>query len=133
MRLSSLPKLFGCGLVILSHRFPPIRCIFADLVIPSPNKRQERESLINAACIDLLDEALVVYMKPPRSFTAEDVVEIQSHGGAWCSGMVCKVCIESGARMAEPGEFTSGFSQRTLDLSQAERYSTQSGPHHPLD
>jgi tRNA modification GTPase len=60
-------------------------------------------------------------MKAPRSFTAEDVVEIQSHGGALVLGMVCKVCIESGARMAEPGEFTKrAFINGRLDLSQAE-------------
>src|SRR6185295_3275534 len=66
-------------------------------------------------------EALVVHMKAPRSFTAEDVVEIQSHGGALVLGMVCKVCLESGARMAEPGEFTKrAFLNGRLDLSQAE-------------
>ena len=60
-------------------------------------------------------------MKAPRSYTAEDVVEIQSHGGALVLGMVCKVCIESGARMAEPGEFTKrAFLNGRLDLSQAE-------------
>ena len=63
----------------------------------------------------------MVYMKAPRSFTAEDVVEIQSHGGALVLEMVCKVCIESGARMAEPGEFTKrAFLNGRLDLSQAE-------------
>jgi len=69
----------------------------------------------------LIDEALVAYMKAPRSFTAEDVVEIQSHGGALVLEMVCRLCIESGARMAEPGEFTKrAFLNGRLDLSQAE-------------
>jgi len=94
----------------------------ADLVIPSPNKREEARVVHKRPPVsDLLDEALVVYMKAPRSFTAEDVVEIQSHGGALVLGMVCKVCIESGARMAEPGEFTKrAFLNGRLDLSQAE-------------
>jgi tRNA modification GTPase len=94
----------------------------ADVVIPASNEDKkarvvpERQPVSN-----LLDEALVVYMKAPRSFTAEDVVEIQSHGGAIVLGMVCKVCIESGARMAEPGEFTKrAFLNGRLDLSQAE-------------
>jgi tRNA modification GTPase len=79
----------------------------ADLVIPKSDKREEARILHKRSpVIGLLDEALVVYMKAPRSFTAEDVVEIQSHGGALVLGMVCKVCIESGARLAEPGEFT---------------------------
>ncbi|NOT22407.1 MAG: tRNA uridine-5-carboxymethylaminomethyl(34) synthesis GTPase MnmE [Nitrospiraceae bacterium] len=94
----------------------------ADLVIPPSGKRKDggafQQGLFQP---NLLDEALVVYMKAPRSFTAEDVVEIQSHGGALVLGMVCRVCIESGARMAEPGEFTKrAFLNGRLDLSQAE-------------
>jgi tRNA modification GTPase len=91
-------------------------------VIPTSDKRKEARILHKRPPFsDLLDEALVVIMKAPRSFTAEDVVEIQSHGGALVLGMVCKVCIESGARMAEPGEFTKrAFLNGRLDLSQAE-------------
>lgn len=68
-----------------------------------------------------LDEALVVHMKAPRSFTGEDVVEIQSHGGGLILSLVCQSCIEAGARPAEPGEFTKrAFLNGRLDLSQAE-------------
>ncbi len=70
---------------------------------------------------DWLDEALVVYMKAPRSFTAEDVVEIQSHGSALVLSLLCEACVRMGARMAEPGEFTKrAFLNGRLDLSQAE-------------
>jgi tRNA modification GTPase len=94
----------------------------ADLVIPASDKPRESRVVLKRSLVSgRLDEALVVYMKAPRSFTAEDVVEIQSHGGALVLGMVCKVCIESGARMAEPGEFTKrAFINGRLDLSQAE-------------
>ena len=94
----------------------------ADLVNPAAVERKDlRFGQVRTTATDLLDEALVVYMKAPRSFTAEDVVEIQSHGGALVLGTVCKVCIESGARMAEPGEFTKrAFLNGRLDLSQAE-------------
>ncbi len=94
----------------------------ADLVMPASDKRKDVRIVHKFQPVsDFLDEALVVYMKAPRSFTAEDVVEIQSHGGALVLGMVCKVCIESGARMAEPGEFTKrAFLNGRLDLSQAE-------------
>jgi len=94
----------------------------ADLVIPTSDNRKDSRVVCDLAPVSrLLDEALVVYMKAPRSFTAEDVVEIQSHGGALVLKMVCKVCIESGARMAEPGEFTKrAFLNGRLDLSQAE-------------
>ncbi len=70
---------------------------------------------------DLLDEALIVYMKAPRSFTGEDVVEIQSHGGGLVLSLVCRACVAAGARLAEPGEFTKrAFLNGRLDLSQAE-------------
>ncbi|MEK6670957.1 MAG: tRNA uridine-5-carboxymethylaminomethyl(34) synthesis GTPase MnmE [Nitrospirota bacterium] len=94
----------------------------ADLVIPASDNQKGTRILHKRLPVSgLLDEALVVYMKGPRSYTAEDVVEIQSHGGALVLGMVCTVCIESGARMAEPGEFTKrAFLNGRLDLSQAE-------------
>ena len=94
----------------------------ADLVITASNRQNDnRPGYDHPPASGLLDEALVVYMKAPRSFTAEDVVEIQSHGGMLVLGIVCKVCIESGARMAEPGEFTKrAFLNGRLDLSQAE-------------
>lgn len=67
------------------------------------------------------DEALIVYMKAPRSFTAEDVVEVHSHGGPVVLGLLCEACVGAGARMAAPGEFTKrAFLNGRLDLSQAE-------------
>lgn len=68
-----------------------------------------------------IDECLVVYMKAPRSFTGEDVVEIHSHGSGIVLGQVCEACLRAGARLAEPGEFTKrAFLNGRLDLSQAE-------------
>lgn len=94
----------------------------ADLVIPALEKHGEVRAVRHCRPTSgLIDEALVVYMKAPRSFTAEDVVEIQSHGGMLVLELVCRVCLESGARMAEPGEFTKrAFLNGRLDLSQAE-------------
>ena len=94
----------------------------ADLVGPASDRQGTvRPGHAQAPLSSLLDEALVVYMKAPRSYTAEDVVEIQSHGGMLVLGIVCKLCVESGARMAEPGEFTKrAFLNGRLDLSQAE-------------
>lgn len=93
----------------------------ADLVTPGSKGKNAGMAQTGSPVPGLLDEALVVHMKAPRSFTAEDVVEIQSHGGALVLGMVCTVCLESGARMAEPGEFTKrAFLNGRLDLSQAE-------------
>jgi tRNA modification GTPase len=69
----------------------------------------------------VIDEGLVVFMKGPRSFTAEDVVEIHCHGSGVVLGRVCEACISVGARLAQPGEFTKrAFLNGRLDLSQAE-------------
>ena len=68
-----------------------------------------------------IDEALVVVMRAPHSYTAEDVVEIHCHGGALVLQTVCEGLISRGARLAEPGEFTKrAFLNGRLNLTQAE-------------
>ena len=68
-----------------------------------------------------IDEGLVVYMKAPRSFTAEDVVELHCHGSGLVLAHLCEACITAGARLAQPGEFTKrAFLHGRFDLSQAE-------------
>ncbi|MGD9852026.1 MAG: tRNA uridine-5-carboxymethylaminomethyl(34) synthesis GTPase MnmE [Nitrospirales bacterium] len=69
----------------------------------------------------VLDEVLVVLMKSPRSYTGENMVEVHCHGGPTVVDAVCQSLIASGARMAEPGEFTKrAFLNGKLDLTQAE-------------
>jgi tRNA modification GTPase len=69
----------------------------------------------------VLDEVLVTVMKGPRSFTAEDVVEISTHGGIVAVKSVLELVLRHGARMAEPGEFTKrAFLNGRIDLAQAE-------------
>ena len=68
-----------------------------------------------------IDEVIISYMKGPRSFTAEDVVEVNCHGGVVSTGRVLEEIIKVGARIAEPGEFTKrAFLNGRMDLSQAE-------------
>ncbi|MBP1744279.1 MAG: tRNA modification GTPase MnmE [Firmicutes bacterium] len=70
---------------------------------------------------DVIDEVIVSYMKGPRSFTAEDTVEINCHGGMVATNKVLENVIKAGARIAEPGEFTKrAFLNGRIDLSQAE-------------
>ncbi|MEQ8198673.1 MAG: tRNA uridine-5-carboxymethylaminomethyl(34) synthesis GTPase MnmE [Clostridiaceae bacterium] len=70
---------------------------------------------------ETIDEVIVSYMKGPKSFTAEDVVEINCHGGVISTGRVLETVIKSGARLAEPGEFSKrAFLNGRIDLSQAE-------------
>ncbi|MGH7257238.1 MAG: tRNA uridine-5-carboxymethylaminomethyl(34) synthesis GTPase MnmE [Nitrospiraceae bacterium] len=67
------------------------------------------------------DEALIVVMRGPRSFTGEDVVEFHCHGGTLILHTVCGAIIAAGGRLAEPGEFTKrAFLNGRLDLAQAE-------------
>lgn len=68
-----------------------------------------------------LDEVILVLMRAPHSFTAEDTVEIQCHGGPWVMKQILECVIRNGARPAEPGEFTRrAFLNGRIDLSQAE-------------
>lgn len=68
-----------------------------------------------------LDEVLVLLMKAPRSYTAEDVIEIQCHGGHYICQLILNQLINQGIRIAEPGEFTKrAFLNHRIDLSQAE-------------
>ncbi|XP_031256487.1 uncharacterized protein LOC116114480 [Pistacia vera] len=70
---------------------------------------------------EVVDEVLAVPMLAPRSYTREDVVELQCHGSDVCLRRVLRACLEAGASLAEPGEFTlRAFLNGRLDLSQAE-------------
>lgn len=69
----------------------------------------------------MVDEALLLIMKAPRSYTREDVVEFHCHGGIMPVQQVLQLCVKSGARLAQPGEFTlRAFLNGRLDLTQAE-------------
>lgn len=77
--------------------------------------------IVDPADDAVLDEVLVTVMKGPRSFTAEDVVEISTHGGIVAVQSVLELVLRSGVRMAEPGEFTKrAFLNGRIDLAQAE-------------
>ena len=68
-----------------------------------------------------IDEVLMVYYKSPKSYTGEDIVEIFCHGGIVITDMVLKAILRSGARLAEPGEFTKrAFLNGKMDLTRAE-------------
>lgn len=68
-----------------------------------------------------IDNGLLLYFAAPASFTGEDVIELQGHGGPVVMNMLLARCLELGARLAEPGEFTKrAFLNNKLDLAQAE-------------
>lgn len=70
---------------------------------------------------EIIDEVLVSYFKAPKSYTAENMCEINSHGGVVIMNKILDLCIRNGAEIAEPGEFTKrAFLNGRMDLSQAE-------------
>lgn len=70
---------------------------------------------------EIIDEVLVTVLKAPKTYTKEDIVEINSHGGISTTKKVLEILIASGIRLAEPGEFTKrAFLNGRLDLSEAE-------------
>lgn len=70
---------------------------------------------------EIIDEVLVIVMKAPNTYTREDVVEIDCHGGVFVMKKILSAVFKSGARPAEPGEFTKrAFLNGRIDLSQAE-------------
>ncbi len=70
---------------------------------------------------EIIDEAIVIYFKAPHSFTTEDVVEFQCHGGTVVAEKILDTIFDTGARPAEPGEFTKrAFIGGRIDLTEAE-------------
>ena len=79
-----------------------------------------------------VDEALLLLMHSPRSYTREDVVEFHCHGGIMAVQQVLQLCLRQGARLAQPGEFTlRAFLNGRLDLTQAESISDLVGAQSP--
>ncbi|XHX76524.1 MAG: tRNA uridine-5-carboxymethylaminomethyl(34) synthesis GTPase MnmE [Stenomitos frigidus ULC029] len=80
----------------------------------------------------VVDEALLLLMLAPRSYTREDVVEFHCHGGIMAVQQVLQLCLEQGARLAQPGEFTlRAFLNGRLDLTQAESITDLVGARSP--
>jgi tRNA modification GTPase len=80
----------------------------------------------------LIDEALLLIMKAPRSYTREDVVEFHCHGGMIAVQQVLQLCLQRGSRLAQPGEFTlRAFLNGRLDLTQAESIADLVGARSP--
>lgn len=78
-------------------------------------------NIVNFKTREIIDEVILTYMKAPRSYTGENVVEINCHGGIVSTNSALDQAIQAGARLSEPGEFTKrAFLNGRIDLSQAE-------------
>jgi len=86
-----------------------------------PQPRLAALARFRAADGTLIDEGLALYFPAPHSYTGEDVLELQGHGGPVVMQILLRRCIELGARLAAPGEFTRrAFLNDRIDLAQAE-------------
>ncbi len=86
-----------------------------------PTARQATFARFRAADGATLDEGIALYFAAPHSFTGEQVLELQGHGGPAVLNLILQRCLELGARLAEPGEFTQrAYLNGKLDLAQAE-------------
>lgn len=100
----------------------------ADTVFRSKKRLEDAEShtvhyghIVDPVTGSRVEEALVTVMRGPRSYTAEDVVELSCHGGLVSIRTVLELVLQAGARIAEPGEFTKrAFLNGRIDLTQAE-------------
>ena len=69
----------------------------------------------------LIDQGLILFFSEPNSFTGEDIIELQCHGGTVVTQSILNLCLKMGAALAEPGEFTKrAYLNNKIDLAQAE-------------
>ena len=109
----------GVGIIRLSGKHVPALAVGILGSLPNPRKAVHRRFL--AADSAILDDGIALYFPAPHSFTGEHVLELQGHGGQIVLDMLLKRCLELGARLARPGEFSErAFLNDKLDLAQAE-------------
>jgi tRNA modification GTPase len=113
----------GIGIVRLSG--PRATSVAQQIVRPWPSRPVSHKLQLGIVhhprSDERIDQVLAVVMRAPRSYTGEDVVELQGHGGQLVLQRVLEAALAAGARMAEPGEFTRrAFEAGKIDLSRAE-------------
>lgn len=109
----------GIGVVRVSGQ--ALRSFAQHLCHRTPLPRRATMTEFLAADGSPIDQGILLYFPAPHSFTGEDVLELQGHGGPVVMQMLLARCIEIGARIAEPGEFTRrAFLNDKIDLAQAE-------------
>ena len=117
--IATAQGLGGIGVVRLSG--PDLGSIALRLTgnLPQP-RTATRARFLDETGVEI-DEGIVLYFAAPRSYTGEDVLELQGHGGPVVLQLVLQRCLELGARLAEPGEFTHrAYLNGKIDLAQAE-------------
>lgn len=117
--IATAPGSGGIGIVRVSG--PDCRNIAAQVLGDCPPPRQAIYQPFIAEDGSLIDRGISLYFPTPHSYTGEDVLELQGHGGPALMQLLLARCLELGARQAEPGEFTRrAYLNDKLDLAQAE-------------
>ena len=121
--ISTAPGIGGIGIIRLSGKdtFKITEKIF----VPKNKQAKIKGNTIKYGNIvydgKIIDEVLVSFFKAPKSYTTEDMCEINSHGGSLVVKKILEICLKNGATLAEPGEFTKrAFINGRIDLTQAE-------------
>ena len=117
--IATAPGRGGVGVVRVSGA--DVEAFAIGLIGRLPAPRHASYARFLAADGATLDEGIALYFAAPHSYTGESVLELQGHGGPVVLNLILQRCIELGARLAEPGEFTRrAFLNGRLDLAQAE-------------
>jgi len=117
--IATAPGRGGIGVVRVSG--PQTPSIAQALIGKLPQARLATLANFIDADASVIDQGIALYFAAPHSFTGEDVLELQGHGGPAVMQRLLSRCLEAGARIAEPGEFTRrAFLNDKLDLAQAE-------------
>lgn len=117
--IATPPGTGGIGIVRVSGSQVPF--IIQSIIGKLPSPRQAIHANFNAADGSVIDEGIALFFQSPHSFTGEDVVEFQGHGGPVVLDSVLRRVLECGARLARPGEFSErAFLNGKIDLAQAE-------------
>ena len=117
--VATAPGRGGVGIVRVSG--PRAKAIAITLTGREPTPRHAHYGAFHADDGEVIDEGLLLLFPGPHSFTGEDVLELQGHGGPVVMDMLLQRCVELGVRLARPGEFSErAFLNDKLDLAQAE-------------
>ena len=117
--IATAPGRGGIGVVRVSG--PDLGELAKTILGKMPVPRQAIYSAFHDAQGMVIDQGVALFFPAPHSYTGEDVVELQGHGGTAILQLVLQRCLELGARLAQPGEFTQrAFLNNKLDLAQAE-------------
>lgn len=125
--IATPPGIGGVGIIRVSGKdsFAIVNTLFKSAgTVPlgeRPNRTIQYGTIVDPGSNKTIDEVLLLLMHGPHSYTAEDVVEIQCHGGIVPVRQILKLLVNQGVRMAEAGEFTKrAFMNGRIDLTQAE-------------